>query len=293
VNSNANGVNVKAANVVAWLIVGAKPKPRMGKRDYSSQEIDLALAAFALEGGRQKPTEKLLRSAGVKVPFGTVRGWAYEVHDERYQQILLEVEQTVRARLADDFHRLARTSTDLSENILRRIRETLDRKDAEFQHADEKFKDAERRLEEINTFIDLDQRELASTIELPDVDSLIEEILANPGELELDKQMVAKLNGAYKRRASIVEEIKAWWARRCDCEVTFKELARLLHESAVMGGISTEKLALLTGQATDRVEHSFPELQRALEAKGIRLAVGQGAPRALPAPVIDLPAADG
>jgi hypothetical protein len=263
------------------------------KRDYSSAEIDLALAAFALEGGREKPTQKLLRAAELKVPIATVRGWAYNTHAERYQQISLEVEKQVRSRLADDYHRLARISTDLTEDILRRIRSTLDRKDEEFQHADERFKDAERRLEEINTFIDLDQRELASTIELPDVDSLIEEILSNPGDLELDPMMVAKLNGAYKRRESIVAEIKAWWARRCDCEVTFKELAKLLHESAVMGGISTEKLALLTGQATDRVEHSFPELQRALEAKGIRLAIGQGAPRALAAPkVIDTKAVE-
>jgi hypothetical protein len=265
----------------------------MAKRDYTSKEIDLALAAFALEGGRQKPTEKLLRAAEIKVPFGTLRGWAYNSHADRYQQISLEVEQQVRSRMADDYHRLARTSTELSEDILRRIRETLDRKDVEFAEANEKLADAERRLAEINTLIDLDQRELAATIDLPDVDSLIEEILGNPGDLELDKQMVAKLNGAYKRRESIVAEIKAAWVRRDAAEVGFKELAKLLHESAVMGGVSTEKLALLTGQATDRVEHSFPELQRALEAKGIRLAIGQGAPRAqLPAapPVIDVPA---
>ena len=237
----------------------------MAKRDYSSQEIDLALAAFALEGGREKPTLKLLRAADVKVPFGTLRGWAYDTHADRYQQISLEVEQTVRSRMADDFHRLARISTELSEDILRRIKETLERKDREFKEADEKLVDAERRLAEINTLIDLDQREIATAIELPDVDSLI-------------------------------EEIKAAWARRAAAEVTFKELGKLLHESAVMGGVSTEKLQLLTGQATDRVEHSFPELQRALEAKGIRLAVGQGAPRAqLPAApeVIDVTPADG
>lgn len=265
----------------------------MPKRDYSSAEIDLALAAFAVEAGRQKQTEKLLRTADIKVPFSTLRNWAYNVHSERYQQVKGEVEKQVGTQLADDFHRLARTSTELSEDLLRRIREQLVRKDEEFQHADDRFKDAERRLEEINVFIDLDQRELASTIELPDVDSLIEEILSNPGDLELDPMMVAKLNGAYKRRESIVAEIKGWWSRRCDCEVSFKELAKMLHESAVMGGVSTEKLALLTGQATDRVEHNFPELQRALEAKGIRLAIGQGAPRAIAAPkVIDTTAVD-
>jgi hypothetical protein len=249
------------------------------KRDYTSQEIDIALAAFALEGGREKPTKKLLSSADVKVPFSTLRGWAYDVHKDRYQQISLEVEKQVRVQLADDFHRLARTSTELSEEILRRIRDTLRRKDEEFKVADEKLVAAEAALEEINTLIDLDQRELAATIEIDNVDELIEEILANPGDLELDKNMVAKLNGAYKRRGDIVARIEAAWKRRAAAEVTFKELAKLLHESAVMGGISTEKLQLLTGQATDRVEHNFPDVQRALAAKGIRLVVGQGQSR--------------
>lgn len=264
--------------------------------DLTSQEIDVALAAFAVEGGREKATQKLLRQAGIKgVTFATLRRWAYDVHADRYQQIELEVEAQVRVRLADDYHRLARTSNELSEEILRRIRQTLDRKDAEFKEADERFKDAEQRLRDINDLIDLDQRALATTIDLPDVDSLIEEILANPGDLELPADAVARLNGSYKRRESIGAEVKEFWRRRCDSEVTFKELAKLLHESAVMGGISTEKLALLTGHATDRVEHSFPELQRALEAKGIRLSVGQGAPRQLaPAkPAIDVQAKDG
>lgn len=255
----------------------------MAKRDYSSQEIDLALAAFALEGGREKPTQKLLRSADVKVPFGTLRGWAYDIHADRYAQISHEVGEAVRARMADDYHRLARISTNLSEDILRRIRETLDRKDREFKEADEKLVDAERRLAEINTLIDLDQREIATAIELPDVDSLIEEILSNPGDLELPADKVAKLNGAYKRRESIVEEIKAAWARRSASEITFKELGKLLHESVIAGGVSTDKLLELTGQATVRVEHSFPELQRALEAKGIRLLPGQGRAKPLPA----------
>jgi hypothetical protein len=254
------------------------------KRDYNSAEIDLALAAFAVEAGRQKQTEKLLRTAEIKVPFSTLRNWAYNVHSERYQQLKGEVEKRIGTQLADDFHRLARTSTELSEDLLRRIREQLARKDDEFKDANQKLADAERRLAEINTLIDLDQRELAATIDLPDVDSLIEEILGNPGDLELDPMTVAKLNGAYKRRQSILGEIASAWSRREAAEVSFKELAKMLHESAVMGGVSTEKLALLTGQATDRVEHSFPEIQRALEAKGIRLAIGQGAPRQL-APV--------
>lgn len=249
------------------------------RRDYTNQEIDIALAAFALEGGREKPTKKLLKAADLSVPFSTLRNWAYDVHADRYQQISLEVEKQVRVRLADDFHRLARTSTELSAEILDRIKATLRRKDEEFKVADEKLVAAEKELEDINVLIALDQRELASEIEIDNVDELIEEILANPGDLELPKDKVAKLNGAYKRRGDIVARIEAAWKRRAAAEVTFKELAKLLHESAVMGGISTEKLQLLTGQATDRVEHSFPEVQRALEAKGIRLVVGQGQSR--------------
>jgi hypothetical protein len=261
----------------------------VAKRDYSSQEIDLALAAFALEGGRQKPTEKLLRSAEIKVPYGTLRSWAYDVHAERYQQILLEVEQTVRARLADDYHRLARRSSELAEDVLDRIRALFTRKDKELAEVDEKLEDAEDQLRELNALIDVDQRQLAETLEIPDADALIEEILGDPGDVELDKVMVARLNSNYKRREGLVAEMQGLWRRREGLEVGFKDLAKILHEAGVMGGIATEKLNLLTGNATDRVEHSFPELQRALAAKGIRLLPGQG--QAKPIPVKELTAA--
>lgn len=260
----------------------------MAKRDYSSQEIDLALAAFALEGGRQKPTEKLLRSAEIKVPFATLRNWAYSVHAERYQQIALEVEKQVRARLADDYHRLARRSSELAEDVLDRIRSLFTRKDRELKEVDQKLEDAEDRMRELNAEIDADQRQLAETLELPDADALIEEILGDPGDVKLDKVMVARMNSNYKRREGIVSEMQGLWRRREGLEVGFKDLAKVLHEAGVMGGIATDKLGDLTGNANVRVEHSFPELQRALEAKGIRLVVGQG--HAAPLPPKPVPA---
>lgn len=255
--------------------------------DLTSKEIDVALAAFALEGGRKKPTEKLLRDAGIKIPYRQLHSWAYDVHAERYQQILLEVEQTVRARLADDYHRLSRRSSELAEDVLDRIRDLFTRKDRELKEVDEKLEDAEDRMRELNAEIDVDQRQLAETLEVPDADALIEEILGDPGDVELDKVMVARLNSNYKRREGIVSEMQGLWRRREGLEVGFKDLAKILHEAGVMGGIATEKLNLLTGNATDRVEHSFPELQRALAAKGIRLLPGQG--RAQPIPVKALP----
>lgn len=215
----------------------------MPKRDYSLEEIDLCLTAFCMEGGRKNPVKKLLDAAGLDVPFDTVRGWAYRTHYERYQRIALEVDQQLRDRLRDQWHGLLRTSHELSEDILTRIKEELNARD----------------------------------YELLEVEIAIEQL----GEIGEDDKETLKLR-------------KELWDRRDRLRLSFKELTNLLHESAVMGGISTEKLQLLTGQPTERVEHNFPELQRALEAKGARLVVGQGAPRALPAPVpIDPVPADG
>ena len=263
----------------------------MGKRkhDYSSEEIDLALAAFAIEGGRQKPTEKLLRAAKIKVPFGTVRGWAYDVHKERYQGISIEVAKEVRTKMADTYQRLAETSAELSEDALARIKGLLDKRDTELAQTEERLEDCEDELKGLSSAIDFTQGRLAAELEIPNVDALLEEVLGERSE-QADTELVAELAQLYKRRSGLVEESGRLWKRREALEVSFKDLTKVLHESGVMGGISTEKLQLLTGQATGRVAHSFPELQRALEAKGIRLVVGQGGGPLPPKSVKALPA---
>lgn len=253
------------------------------KRDYSSDEISLALAAFAIEGGRQKPTEKLLRKTDLKIPFGTVRHWAYSSRKELYQQISIEVEKYARAEMADTYLGLARTSAELSEDVLARLRAKLTKHDREVAEIEERLEDCEDELKEVATAIGVAQIRLADSLEIPNVDALIEEVLGERGE-EADGELVAELTQLYRRRDSLVNESAKLWDRRERLEVSFRDLTKILHEAGVMGGISTEKRQLLTGGATERVEHSFPELQRALEAKGARLTVGQGAPRALPAP---------
>lgn len=258
------------------------------RRDYTTEEINLALTAFALEAGRQKPVEKLIRAAKLSIPFRTIHSWAYDVHKDRYEQIAVEVEKQVRTRMVDQYHRLAQMSSELSEEMLGRIKGLLHKKDDELKKTTERLEECEDELKELAAEIDAAQVRMAVDLELPDADALIEDILGEPEGLELDKELTTQLTVLYKRRDSIVSEMQNLWKRQQGLEVSFKDLAKILHESGVMGGIATEKLQLLTGQATDRVEHSFPELQRALEAKGIRLAVGQGAPRALPAPVIDV-----
>lgn len=264
----------------------------MGKRDYSSEEIDLALAAFAIEGGRQKPTEKLLRAAKVKVPFSTLRNWAYDVHKERYQQISIEVEKQIRSKMADQYHRLAQQSAELSEDVLNRIRDLLVKRDKELAAVEERLEDCEDELKVLSASIDRTQARLAAELEIPNVDALIEEVLGeNPDRA--DTELVAELTQLYRRRSGLVNESQRLWERRERLEVSFKDLTKVLHESGVMGGIATEKLQLLTGHATERVEHSFPELKAALEGKGIRLVVGQGhvPPAPLPPkPVAALPA---
>lgn len=258
------------------------------KRDYSSEEINLALTVFALEAGRQKPVERLLRKAALKVPYGTIRSWAYDTHKDRYEQIAVEVEKQVRTKMVDQYHRLAQMSSELSEEMLTRIKGLLDQKDSDLKEVKERLEGCEDELKEIHAEIDAAQVRMAEKLELPDADALIEDILGEPGDVELDKELVTQLTVLYKRRDSIVSEMQGLWKREQSLEVSFKDLAKILHESGVMGGIATEKLQLLTGGATERVEHSFPELQRALEAKGIRLTVGQ--PNAGPLPPKKVPA---
>lgn len=197
----------------------------MARRDYTSEEIDLALTAFALEGGRKKPVERLLRAAGLKIPEATIRGWAYRHHHEKYERIATEVEKRVQGQLRDQYHRLARTSAELSEDILDRISRDLTERDQQLAEVDE----ALQRL----------------------------------GEIADDDKATLQLR-------------RDLWELKDRLRVELKDLAKLLHEAQVSGGIATEKLQLLTGRPTSLVEHSFPEIRRALEQKGVRLQVGQG-----------------
>lgn len=256
----------------------------MSKRDYTSEEIDLALAAFALEGGRGPAVQKLLRQAGLKIPTATISNWAYNVHKERYQQVSVEVEKQISTKMADTFQRLAETSAELSEDILARTKVKLKKRDKELAETESRLEDCEDELTELRVAIGVTQTQLADSLEIPNVDALIEEVLGERGD-EADGELVAELTQLYRRRESLVNEADRLWKRRERLEVSFADLTKILHESGVMGGIATEKLQLLTGQATERVDHSFTEIQRALEAKGARLIVGQGAPRALPAPI--------
>lgn len=205
----------------------------MARRDYTAEEIDLGLTAFCLEAGRKRPVEALVAAADLEIPYSTLRTWAYETHHERYERIATEVEKRVREQLRDQYHRLARTSAELSEDVLGRINDELTARDSE----------------------------------LLEVEVAIEHL----GEIADDDKDTLRMR-------------KELWERRDRLRVDFKDLAKLLHESGVMGGIATEKLQLLTGQATERVEHSFPEIKKALEAKGVRLQLGQGPPPPLPPP---------
>jgi hypothetical protein len=119
-----------------------------------------------------------------------------------------------------------------------------------------------------------------------------EELTARDSELLEVEVAIERLGEVGDDDKETLRMRKELWERRDRLRVDLKDLAKLLHESGVMGGIATEKLQLLTGQPTQLVEHSFPELQRALDAKGIRLVVGQGSAAPLPPkPVPALPAA--
>lgn len=211
----------------------------MAKRDYSFEEIDLALTAWALEGGRMQATERLLLEAGLDIPWQTVRSWVHRVHHERYERIATEVETQIRQRLADNYHRLSVMSAELSEDVLRRIKAEFDRRDAELERVTQRLAEVEARID----------------------------VLSRDDTDEADDE-----------RKRLEAERKQLWTIEAACRANLKELAKVLHESAVMGGVSTEKHAMLTGRPTQIVEHDFPEIRAALERKGVRLQVGQGQP---------------
>jgi flagellar motility protein MotE (MotC chaperone) len=225
----------------------------VAKRDYSFEEIDLALTAFAIEGGRESATERLLLEAGLgDIPFSTIRNWAYRTHKDRYERIASEVEKQVRTRLADTFHRLATMSAELSEDLLNRINAELERRDVERATLTQRLADVEQRID----------------------------VLQSDHTEEAEDEM--------KR---LVGERKSIWQALESIQVNLKVHAKLLHESAVMGGVSVEKHAMLTGRPTQIVEHDFSEVRAALESKGVRLVVGQGQvpPPSPPAPATPVP----
>jgi hypothetical protein len=211
----------------------------VARRDYSREEIEVALTIFALEGGRRRQVVATLAAAGLDIPSATVRTWARSTHHERYEQISTDVEKRIRGQLRDQYHGIARTSGDLAEESLRRIAEELSARDADM-------------LE-------------------------VEAALERLGEVGDDDKDTLRLR-------------KELWDRRDRLRPQLRDLATLLRDSGVMGGIATEKLLLLTGQATERVEHHFPEIRAALERKGVTLNVGEGRSPAPIQPAIDVPA---
>lgn len=93
---------------------------------FPQEEVNEALAAFALEAGKESLVVPLLEEAGIKVPFPTIRSWAYGSRKETYQRIKSEVDKSLRTEMGDRYVSLAKTSTTLVAKVLDELLARID-----------------------------------------------------------------------------------------------------------------------------------------------------------------------
>lgn len=94
-------------------------------RQYSRTEKEEALLLYAMEAGRAKLVEPLLREAGLEIPIETVKNWANRSERERYQRIKVEAEATIRERLEGRARRLAQLGGEVGEEALLQLKDKL------------------------------------------------------------------------------------------------------------------------------------------------------------------------
>lgn len=94
-------------------------------RQYSRTEKEEALLLYAMESGRAKLVEPLLREAGLEIPIETVKNWANRSERERYQRIKVEAEATIRERLEGRARRLAQLGGEVGEEALLQLKDKL------------------------------------------------------------------------------------------------------------------------------------------------------------------------
>jgi len=96
-------------------------------RRYTDEEVLKGLAIYALMSGAAAKVEPMLQEQGLgHVPLDTVREWAYRSRREDYQRVKGEVDQHVRARLADTHLSLAHAASELEAKAVTQLHNRLD-----------------------------------------------------------------------------------------------------------------------------------------------------------------------
>ena len=93
---------------------------------YSQEEVNEALAAYAIEAGKEALVVPLLEEAGIKIPFSSIRSMAYGSRKETYQRIKSEVDASLRTEMGDRYVSLAKTSSTLVAKVLDELEKRMD-----------------------------------------------------------------------------------------------------------------------------------------------------------------------
>jgi hypothetical protein len=104
----------------------AEKSKRSNRKDYTDQEIDMGLTAYAITSGKQKRAAELVKEqAGLDIPHETIRSWAQRTHPDRYERIRTEVAPKLQQQMADTHQALAHTAAELEARAVEKLETRL------------------------------------------------------------------------------------------------------------------------------------------------------------------------
>lgn len=106
--------------------VVAEKKPHPCRKDFTDQEIDMGLTAYAICSGKMKRAAELVKQqAGLDIPYETIRSWAQRTHPDRYERIRAEVAPKLQQQMADTHQALAHTAAELEAQAVEKLETRL------------------------------------------------------------------------------------------------------------------------------------------------------------------------
>jgi hypothetical protein len=123
--------------------VAEKPKRHPHRKDYTDQEVDAGLTAYAICSGRHERAAALLKKeTGFEVPPETIRGWARRTHPDRYERIREEVAPKLQRQMADTHQGLADMAAEMETEAVERLRKEMQSGEVEARDLSTIFKNA-------------------------------------------------------------------------------------------------------------------------------------------------------
>jgi hypothetical protein len=100
---------------------------RRERKDYSDQEIDAGLTAYAICSGKPKRAAALLKEqTDFDVPYETIRSWAQRTHADRYERIRTQVAPKLQVQMADTHQALAQGAARIEAEAAEKLQKRLE-----------------------------------------------------------------------------------------------------------------------------------------------------------------------